>query len=108
MSVFEERERAFENKFVHDADLAFRAQARSNKMLGLWAAELLGKQGEIAQAYADAMVVEDIQTSNQEAVVSRVRNDLRGKATSGQIMSKIAELRLIAHEQLMSGHSLPS
>lgn len=103
MTVFEERERAFENKFVHDADLAFITKVRSSKMLGLWAAELLGKDADTAQAYAEAMVVEDVHSAGQEALVSRVKQDLHGKATAGQVMRKIAELRQLAHQQIMTG-----
>ena len=51
MTTFDEREKAFENKFEHDMELQFKARARSNKLLGLWAAGLLGKSGEAAEAY---------------------------------------------------------
>ena len=52
MASMDDREKAFENKFAHDEELKFRAMARRNKMLGLWAAEKLGKTGEAAEAYA--------------------------------------------------------
>ncbi|NDH02760.1 MAG: DUF1476 domain-containing protein, partial [Marivivens sp.] len=52
MSTFDDREKAFEDKFAHDAEMQFKAEARRNKLLGLWAAELLGKSGEDANAYA--------------------------------------------------------
>ena len=56
MSTFDERESAFENKFAHDAEMQFKAEARRNKLLGLWAAELLGKSGDDAESssHADA------------------------------------------------------
>ena len=52
MSTFEDRENAFENKFAHDAEMQFKAEARRNKLLGIWAAELMGKSGDAADAYA--------------------------------------------------------
>ena len=56
MSTFEDRENAFENKYAHDAQMQFKAEARRNKLLGLWAAELLGKTGDDANAYATEVV----------------------------------------------------
>ncbi|NCW68080.1 MAG: DUF1476 domain-containing protein [Marivivens sp.] len=61
MSTFDDREKAFEDKFAHDAEMQFKAEARRNKLLGLWAAELLGKSGEDANAYAAEVVKADLQ-----------------------------------------------
>ena len=55
MSTFDQREDSFEKRYVHDEELRFRAEARRNKLLGLWAAEKLGKTGAEAQAYAEAL-----------------------------------------------------
>ena len=52
MSTFDDRENAFESKFAHDAEMQFKAEARRNKLLGLWAADLMGKSGDEADAYA--------------------------------------------------------
>ena len=52
MSTFDDRENAFENKFAHDAEMQFKADARRNKLLGLWAADLMGKSGDDAADYA--------------------------------------------------------
>ncbi|NBT51387.1 MAG: DUF1476 domain-containing protein, partial [Marivivens sp.] len=60
MSTFDDREKAFEDKFAHDAEMQFKAEARRNKLLGLWAAELLGKSGEDANAYAAEVVKADL------------------------------------------------
>ena len=57
MTTFDEREKAFENKFEHDMELQFKARARSNKLLGLWAAGLMGKSGEAAEAYGRDIVM---------------------------------------------------
>ncbi len=61
MTTFDEREHAFENKFAHDAEMQFKAEARRNKLLGLWAAELLGKSGDEAEAYAQEVVKSDFE-----------------------------------------------
>ncbi|NBQ49447.1 MAG: DUF1476 domain-containing protein [Marivivens sp.] len=64
MSTFDDREKAFEDKFAHDAEMQFKAEARRNKLLGLWAAELLGKSGEDANAYAAEVVKADLQETS--------------------------------------------
>ena len=61
MTTFDERETAFENKFAHDAELKFKAEARRNKLVGLWAAGLLGKSGAEAAAYASEVVMVDFE-----------------------------------------------
>ena len=57
MTTFDDRENAFENKFAHDEEMKFKAEARCNKMLGLWAAELLGKSGDEAAEYAKTVII---------------------------------------------------
>ena len=61
MTTFDDRENAFESKFAHDAEMMFKAEARRNKLLGLWAAELLGKSGDDANAYAVEVVKSDFE-----------------------------------------------
>ena len=61
MTTFNDRENAFENKFAHDAEMQFKAEARRNKLLGLWAAELLGKSGEAAAEYAKEVIRSDFE-----------------------------------------------
>lgn len=70
-----DREDTFEKKFVHDEDLRFRAAAKRNKMLGLWAAELLGKSGDDAEAYAREVVMADMEEAGDEDVFRKVRKD---------------------------------
>ena len=60
MSTFDQREESFEKRFAHDEELQFRAEARRNKLLGLWAAEKLGKTGADAQAYVDKLVAAEV------------------------------------------------
>ena len=66
MTTFDERESAFENKFAHDEEMAFRAEARCNKLLGLWAAEMLGKSGDAAEAYAREVIKADFEEAGHE------------------------------------------
>ncbi len=101
MSTFDERESAFENKFAHDAEMQFRAEARRNKLLGLWAAEMLGKSGDDAAAYAREVVKADFTEPGHEDVVRKVSDDLGDKAGDDEIRAKMAELLTIAKAQLM-------
>ena len=101
MPTFDDRERAFETKFAHDADMQFRAEARRNKLLGLWAAGLLGKSGDDAAAYAISVVQADFEEAGVEDVVRKVAADLAGHATADDIRAKLAELLPQAKAQLM-------
>ena len=74
MSI-EDRKAAFENKFAHDEELRFKANARRNKLLGLWAAELLGKTGADAESYAKDVVMADFEEPGDEDVFRKVRGD---------------------------------
>ena len=75
MSGMDERSEAYENKFAHDEELRFKAEARRNKMLGLWAAELLGKEGDDAEAYAKEVVLADFEEAGDQDVFRKVRQD---------------------------------
>ncbi|WP_294540407.1 DUF1476 domain-containing protein [uncultured Rhodoblastus sp.] len=75
MSTFNGREAAFENKFAHDEELQFKALARANKLLGLWAAQQLGKSGADAEEYARSLVSNDIIAHLQSGILDRVRKD---------------------------------
>ena len=76
MTTFDERERGFEGKFARDEELRFKATARRNKLLGLWAAEKLGKSGAEADAYVREVVRADMQEAGDEDVLRKVRDDL--------------------------------
>ncbi|MFN3823204.1 MAG: DUF1476 domain-containing protein [Pseudorhodobacter sp.] len=102
MKTFEDREKAFEAKFAHDAEMQFRAEARCNKLLGLWAAEMLGKKGEEANAYALDVVKADFEEAGHEDVVRKVAADLGHRATADEIRAKLASLLPLAKHQLMS------
>ena len=75
MTTFDKRKDAYENKFAHDEALRFKAEARRNKLLGLWAAELLGKSGEEADSYAREVVRSDFEEAGDEDVFRKVRGD---------------------------------
>ncbi|WP_439523497.1 DUF1476 domain-containing protein [Marivita sp.] len=102
MSTFDDRENAFENKYAHDAEMQFRAEARRNKLLGLWAADLLGKSGDDATDYAKEVVKSDFEEAGHEDVVRKVSGDLGGKASDEEIRAKMAELMIVAKTQIMN------
>jgi len=87
MSGISDREKAFENKFAHDQELRFKAEARRNKLLGLWAAGLLGKAD--ADAYAKEVVAADFEEAGDEDVIRKVKADL----TAGGVSITDEELR---------------
>ena len=91
MSTFDDRENAFENKFAHDAEMQFKAEARRNKLLGLWAADLMGKSGDEANAYAQEVVKSDFEEAGHEDVVRKVSGDLGDKADEATIRAKMTE-----------------
>lgn len=102
MSTFDDRENAFENKFAHDAEMQFKAEARRNKLLGLWVAELLGKTGDDAAAYAKEVIASDFEEPGDEDVYRKVSGDLGDKATEAEIRTKMVELMAEAKAQLMN------
>ena len=101
MTTFDDRELGYESKFAHDADLQFRAEARRNRLLGEWAAGVLGKTGEDARTYAMTVVTSDFEEPGEEDVYRKVASDLEGKADSATIRAKMAELTLEARRQIL-------
>jgi hypothetical protein len=101
MSTFDDREHTFENKFAHDEEMLFKAQARRNKLLGLWAAGLLGKAGDAADEYAAEVVRSDFKEAGEEDVFEKVSGDLGDKADEMTIRAKMAELMILAKNQMM-------
>jgi len=101
MSTFDDRENAFESKFAHDAEMQFKAEARRNKLLGLWAADLLGKSAEDAAAYARDVINSDFEEAGDEDVYRKVSGDLGAKADEITIRTKMVELMAVAKAQLM-------
>jgi hypothetical protein len=101
MSTFDDRENAFENKFAHDAEMQFKAEARRNKLLGLWAADLMGKSGDDAAEYAKEVIKSDFEEAGDEDVYRKVSGDLGSKADEATIRAKMASLMIDAKAQLM-------
>lgn len=75
MTSMKDREEGFERKFVLDEELRFKAMARRNKLLGLWAAEKLGKTGDAAEAYAREVIASDFEEAGDHDVFRKVRKD---------------------------------
>ncbi len=105
MSSMKDRENAFENKFAHDAEMQFKAEARRNKLLGLWAAGLLGKSGDEADAYAKEVIKADFEEAGDEDVYRKVAGDLGDKADEATIRSQMAALMTEAKGQVMDEQS---
>lgn len=106
MSTFDQREESFEKRFAHDEELQFRAEARRNKLVGLWAAEKLGKTGEAAIAYADTLVAQEISADADDRVVAQVKKDFdaAGVAQSEhQIRRTMDEMLARAKAEIKSG-----
>lgn len=102
MAGFDERQDAFENKFAHDAELQFKVEARRNKLLGLWAADLMGKSGDDAAEYAKEVIKADFEEAGDEDVYRKVAGDLGSKASEEEIRSQMTTLMAQAKEQIMT------
>ena len=106
MTTFDKREEGFEAKFAHDEELLFKAQARRNKLLGLWAAEKLGLSGSEAEAYAKDVVKADMSKAGEEDVFAKIRADFDAKKVAQsdhQIRRTMNELLQQAAAQLKAG-----
>ncbi|WP_306029900.1 DUF1476 domain-containing protein [Stappia sp. MMSF_3263] len=105
MSTFDRREEAFENKYAHDEELRFKAVARRNKLLGLWAAEKLGLDADKAQDYAKEVVRSDFEEPGEEDVFRKIRKDFDDAGvdqSDHQIRRTMDELLHQAAEQIQS------
>lgn len=100
MSTFNDREKAQEAKFAHDAELEFKAEARRNKLLGEWAAGLMGRD---AAAYAKEVIASDFEEAGDEDVYRKVSGDLAASSANvseADLRAKMAELKSVAIEQV--------
>lgn len=105
MTTFDERERAFENKFQHDQDLLFRIRARRDKLAGLWAAGLMGLGGADAEAYARQILDADIAAKGPHDVRARIVADLHARRvdlSEHRIDKELEHLLSVAREQVMT------
>ena len=101
MSTFDERENAFENKFAHDQEMQFKAMARRNKLLGLWAAGLMGLSGDEAEAYAQSVIRADFEEAGDDDVLRKLAADLGDKADEATIRARMDELLAEAKAQIL-------
>src|SRR5882724_4218511 len=106
MTTFDKREEGFEKKFALDEEQKFKAEARRNKLLGLWVAEKLGKSGEAASAYAKEVIATELEEAGDASVVRKVTGDLSAKGitvSEPEIRSKMDELAAVAIAQSKKG-----
>ncbi len=106
MSTFDKREEGFERKFAHDEEVRFKARARRNKLIGLWAAGKLGLAGDAAEAYAKEIVIVDFEEPGDDDVFARIRKDFDAKGvdqSDHQIRRTIEEMMAKAVEDVKAG-----
>ncbi len=105
MTTFNDRERAFEDKYKHDQELQFKVEVRRNKLLGLWVAEMLGLSGADAEAYAKEVVAADFEEPGDADLIHKIQGDTQPKnidLSEHRLRKKMDELVAVAKEQIMS------
>ncbi len=105
MTTFNDREKAFEDKYKHDQELQFKVEVRRNKLLGLWLAEILGKTGADAEAYAKEVVSSDFEEPGDADVVRKVMRDIEAagaELSEHRLRKKMDELTAVAKGQVMN------
>ncbi|WP_300543070.1 DUF1476 domain-containing protein [Maricaulis sp.] len=105
MSGLDDREKGFENKYAHDQEIEFKATARRNKLLGLWAAAQMGIEGEAAAEYAKSVIVADFEEAGDEDVFRKIRKDFdeKGVDLSDHLLRKqMDELLAKARKEIRS------
>ena len=105
MTSFGDREKAFEDKFKHDQELQFKVEARRNKLLGLWVAELMGRAGDDADSYAKEVIASDFEEPGDGDVVRKVMGDLEKaeiEMSEQRLRKKMQELMVEAKQQVMT------
>ncbi len=106
MTTFDDREHAFEAKFAQDQEADFKAEARRNRLLGLWSGELMGLEKAHLEDYARAVVKSELVRHDEDDVLRKVFEDLKGagvQVSEGDVRMKMAELLAMAREQLKAG-----
>ena len=106
MNNFDKREEGFEKKYALDEEQKFKAEARRNKLLGMWAAEKLGITGDAAAAYAKEVVASDFEEAGDGDVLRKVMGDFTAKGvalTEQQLRAKMDELMALAITQVKAG-----
>jgi len=106
MASFDDRQKGFEGQFAHDAEMEFKATARRNKLLGLWAAEKLGKIGDDAAQYAKDVVIADLEAAGDDDVIGKLIKDFGHAGVVvpvADITAEMERLMPIARKQMMEG-----
>ena len=106
MTTFDEREQGLEGRFAHEQDLEFKAQARRTRLLGLWAAGLMGLEAPHMEDYASAVIRYEVAHPGEEAILRKVAQDLSGaglKVSEDQVRGKMDELLAMARGQSQAG-----
>ncbi len=101
-SSFDDRKNSFESRFAHDNELQFKVEARRNRLLGEWAGDLLGHEGDARRDYAREVVKSDFEEAGDEDVFRKVSGDLGEKVPAAEIRAKMEALMLEAKKQVMS------
>ncbi len=105
MSGFKKRKQDAENRFKHDQELEFKANARRNKLLGQWASELMGISGDAAEAYAKEVVISDFDRPGDDDVLEKVLGDFTDKGvdmSTSKLRKEMDRLMEVAREQVKS------
>jgi hypothetical protein len=105
MTTFDDREQGFENKFSHDKELEFRIAARRNKMLGLWAAQLLGIHGSDAENYAKSLAELEVHAPSDESLLTKVLNDFKARGvdmSEHRLRRHLDEIEQAVRKQIMT------
>ncbi len=101
MDIFDERENAFEAKFAHDQEMQFKAEARADRYLAIWAAGLLGKTGDEVEEYVREVIRADLKEPGHDDVISKIVKDLEGLASEEEIRAKRREFLKKAKAELL-------
>ncbi len=102
MTTFDDRENAYENKFAHDEQMRFKAEARCNKLLALWAAGKIGKTEDQIDAYVTEVIKADFEEAGHEDVVRKVARDLGDASSADEVRAKRAEFLVVARAQVLN------
>jgi hypothetical protein len=106
MTTFDEREHAFEEKYAHDEELKFKARARRDRMLGLWAAGKLGKSSVAAEDYAASLVVAEMRKDSADQILKTLCADFARAGldiSEREIRKKMDELLAAAVREVTKG-----
>ena len=103
MTSFDNREKAFEDMYAHDADLRFKVLARRDKLTGLWAAGVLGMDAEDAAEYAKTVILADLEHPGDEDVIAKLKGDLGDKASDDDIRAQLQIAFIEAERQYREG-----